>query len=106
MTAPSIIPIPRLERNRIDVPVTLDEVPLLLRFAWLEGASGWYCQAIAPDGSTVSGPRRVCCGADLTVDPTAPGHPPGRLIVSGATDLDRRADLWEASLAYYPGLAR
>jgi hypothetical protein len=97
-----IIPIPRSDDDVITLTATRGGVRFALRLRWWDRLSGWYLTMTTPDGVLVSPERRMGAQAEVTADPTAPGHPPGRLYLTGAVDLDRRSDLWECTLAFIP----
>ena len=99
------IPTPRTARDDVTYTIALDGVEVAYRLRWLAELSGWYLTLLSPDGATViSEPHRIAPQARATHDPTAPGHPPGRIFCAGSGDGTRRDDLFDAlELQYVSG---
>lgn len=96
-----VINLPESNSDDLSIPVTLGGVRIRLGLRWWPRLSGWYCTVTTESGDVISTARRLCVGSTATQDPTAPGHPPGVIVLIGSGDLSARSDLWTSVTLVY-----
>ena len=62
---------------------SLEGVTFTLAFAWRQRTASWYVDVLAADGSPILQGQRVSASSPLWPDPSAPGLPPGVVVVVG-----------------------
>jgi hypothetical protein len=90
------LPVPRDASDDETYTITLGGVQVRYRIRWWPRLSGWYLRMESASGSLISDWHRIGPEAPATWDVTAPGHPPGRIVVAGVGNGDQRSDLFDA----------